>query len=155
MKNCIECGDEFEPKNPKGVFCGAACRQKDYRKRTAAFLKIARGKAKASDLESGLTEQAKKEIETVKIVDLPQRSFNGPKFPSTFNEDDPLSFDKLMQGMAPEGSLGSFAYALQSAQTLQELESVGFQIKKSTLSGVEKLKLHNLGQSIANDKFNF
>lgn len=32
MKKCKECGKDFEPKNPKGIFCSLSCRQKDYRK---------------------------------------------------------------------------------------------------------------------------
>lgn len=84
-----------------------------------------------------------------------QKRYDGPKLPASLKEDEPLSFDKLKQEMAPDGSYGGFAYALQSAPTLQVLENIGMQIKKSTLSGVEKLRLHNLGQQIANDKFNF
>lgn len=38
MKPCKECGIGFEPKNPKGVFCSAACRQKDHRRKVAAEL---------------------------------------------------------------------------------------------------------------------
>lgn len=40
MKQCKECGIEFEPKNPKGVFCSVACRQKDYRKKIADNLRF-------------------------------------------------------------------------------------------------------------------
>lgn len=36
MKQCKECGIDFEPKNPKGTFCSDACRQKDYRKKIEA-----------------------------------------------------------------------------------------------------------------------
>lgn len=40
MKQCKECGNDFEPKNPKGVFCSTACRQKDYRKKIAENLRF-------------------------------------------------------------------------------------------------------------------
>lgn len=33
MKQCIQCGGSFEPKNPKGKFCSDACKQKHYRNR--------------------------------------------------------------------------------------------------------------------------
>lgn len=42
MKECKQCGEEFEPKNPKGIFCTESCRQKDYRKRMGAIIKAAR-----------------------------------------------------------------------------------------------------------------
>jgi hypothetical protein len=35
MKQCKECGKDFEPKNPKGIFCSTICKQKDYRKKIA------------------------------------------------------------------------------------------------------------------------
>jgi hypothetical protein len=39
MKKCLECPKEFEPINPKGLFCSAACRQKNYRKKVAEKLR--------------------------------------------------------------------------------------------------------------------
>ncbi|MES1222433.1 MAG: hypothetical protein ABUT20_43465, partial [Bacteroidota bacterium] len=38
MKKCKECGKEFTPLNPKGLFCSLSCRQKDYRKNIKAEL---------------------------------------------------------------------------------------------------------------------
>lgn len=35
MKNCLVCGVEFEPKNPKGVYCSTKCRMKGMRKKKA------------------------------------------------------------------------------------------------------------------------
>jgi hypothetical protein len=43
MKNCLVCGKEFEPKNNKGVYCSQKCKQKDYRKQVAGFIKKGRG----------------------------------------------------------------------------------------------------------------
>jgi len=37
-KYCKECEAEFTPKNQKGTFCSAKCRQKDYRKRMSDFV---------------------------------------------------------------------------------------------------------------------
>lgn len=37
MKNCKQCGKEFEPKNPKGVFCSDKCRVYYNRKRKVKF----------------------------------------------------------------------------------------------------------------------
>ena len=31
MKKCIVCGDQFEPKNPKGVYCSPKCKMRDAR----------------------------------------------------------------------------------------------------------------------------
>ena len=36
MKQCKECGCDFQPKNQKGQFCSKICKQKDYRKKVAA-----------------------------------------------------------------------------------------------------------------------
>lgn len=38
MKQCMSCAIDFQPKNPKGIFCSAACRQKDYRIKIATKL---------------------------------------------------------------------------------------------------------------------
>lgn len=46
MKACIVCGKGFSPKNRKGVYCSAACRQRDYRvKRAAEYAEYKRWKA--------------------------------------------------------------------------------------------------------------
>lgn len=42
MKICLICGKEFEPKNPKGRFCSAKCRQKDYRNGVKKQLEVYR-----------------------------------------------------------------------------------------------------------------
>lgn len=44
MKQCLECKAEFEPKNPKGVFCSTKCRQKDYRRKINQIVKASRSK---------------------------------------------------------------------------------------------------------------
>jgi len=75
MIKCKICETEFQPKNKKGVFCSAKCRQKDYRKRMSDFIKIARG-AKI-DILDDLTETAKSEIVKVKIDDLPKVAETG------------------------------------------------------------------------------
>lgn len=67
-KYCKECEAEFTPKNQKGTFCSAKCRQKDYRKRMSDFIKIVRGLK--IDLLDGLTEEAKSEIASVQIGKL-------------------------------------------------------------------------------------
>jgi hypothetical protein len=46
MKKCIVCGNEFEPKNKKGVYCSQKCKQKDYRKQIAEIVKKGRSEDK-------------------------------------------------------------------------------------------------------------
>jgi len=62
MKQCLVCGVEFEPKNPKGVFCSNKCRQKEHRSRVNELLAEAR-KGKIVSVKIGKAkEQPKAEI---------------------------------------------------------------------------------------------
>lgn len=42
-KECKICGQPFEAKSAKGVYCSSICRQKDYRRRIAEVVEIGRG----------------------------------------------------------------------------------------------------------------
>jgi endogenous inhibitor of DNA gyrase (YacG/DUF329 family) len=60
MKQCKECGVQFEPKNGKGVFCSKKCKQKDYRKSVAGKLKLydqITQKAKNTEIGKRVMEQ--------------------------------------------------------------------------------------------------
>ena len=64
MIKCKECGNEFEPKNKKGVFCSNKCRQKDYRKSVNKILKQVRN--------NGISEKALIEIAKNATKNKPQ-----------------------------------------------------------------------------------
>lgn len=67
MKNCKECGKPFAPKNPKGIFCSLACRQKDYRKK------------KNKEFEGYRTAVANIKSQSVPLLEPPEKKQETPK----------------------------------------------------------------------------
>jgi hypothetical protein len=82
-----------------------------------------------------------------------EKAFDAPKLPSNFQDDEPLSFDKLKKKIAPQKGYDDFYRELDEAEELADLERVGLQIEKSALSWRDKQLLKTHGQQIANKKF--
>lgn len=147
MKHCLWCQEEFNPKKESALYCCDSCRVMAYQDRKKKGL--LKKEAFVQDQLSEVLTQMK-----AVLASIPTQ-FDGPKLPDNFMGDEPLSFGRLKQEMAQKGSYATFEQALRKAETLQELEKVGQDIKKSELLWKEKRDLENLGKQIAADKFNF
>ena len=96
-----------------------------------------------------------KNIKDKVILAPPQEGYDAPQLPENFKEDEPLSFDRLKQEAAEKGSKADYELRLHTAKDGEELQQIGREIDRSSLPRFEKQRLHAIGQSIYNDKFNF
>ena len=95
MKKCKECGVEFEPKNPKGIFCSNKCKQIDYRNSIKAKLELLKKMQGEKVDNKEVVPPAKENVEE-ELKDEPQHSHNS-------TSDSPkLKFATLLQ-MAKNG----------------------------------------------------
>lgn len=78
-----------------------------------------------------------------------------PKLPANFTADEPLSFEKLKQVLAVNPPRSDYETQLHAAECSEDLQKVGREIERSTLSRFEKQRLQAIGQAIFNEKFNF
>lgn len=82
-----------------------------------------------------------------------KQAYDGPKFPSSFQGDEPLSFKKLSQ-QEPENSVyDDLLKELQNAEAVEDLERVGRKVENSKLPFREKKQLHDAGKEIFNKRF--
>lgn len=88
-------------------------------------------------------------------LEPPQTQYDGPKLPSNFVADEPLSFDKLKEEAVIKEPKSDFESRLYAAECGEDLQLLGMEIDRSGLPRFEKQRLHTIGQRIYNDKFNF
>lgn len=81
-------------------------------------------------------------------------SYDAPKLPANYVDDEPLSFDKLRQQIALPAATNDFFDQMNKAQDLEEMEAIGRRIKASGMNWKDQQKYHAYGQQIANKKFN-
>lgn len=82
-----------------------------------------------------------------------EKGYDAPKLPDNFTADEPLSFAKMRQQIAPVVATNDFFTQMDKAQDLEELETVGRRIKASGMNWKEQQQYHNYGKMIANKKF--
>lgn len=147
MKECLWCKKEYSPKRDTSKFCSTSCRVMHHHK----FGK----KDKVTSVQMQVLYNAiMGKLGGINYAE-PQKSYDAPKFPSNFKEDEPLSFEKLKQEAAFKYPKSDYEIRLHSAGCSEDLQSIGREIERSSLSRFEKQRLQGIGQAIFNDKFNF
>lgn len=130
MGLCLQCNKWVTqtPGKKKKEFCNATCRSNyRYAKNKKSGIRIV-----ASELTPGVNSLQK----------LPP-----------IIEDDVLSFEKLKKQVPPQKGYEEYYKEMEGAEELHDLERVGRQMEKSSLSWREKQSLKAHGQQIANKKF--
>lgn len=148
MKKCIRCGNDFEPKKPKTVYCTDKCRTYAYRERQPKKVEI----LPPQEVYDGPKIDPKTQDEP--------RKFKGI---STFKNSPPTHVYKDPSGLkfitrrsvAPEGmeevkTYDEYASQLEKSNGIIEVETIMKSVKRdSDLSGKEKENLELIAKDVS------
>lgn len=83
QRNCIVCSEPFDSKNSRGVYCSAACKSSDHRRKKRADKTITIGRLEVTFTDVGDTKSYE-ELEAL------VRSFLNPEVLEAIHSDAPI-----------------------------------------------------------------
>lgn len=143
MKQCLNCQKEFEYKRNAAKFCSDKCR--------AAYNRAHPSQGVTKPQMQSLYTAVLEAVEKIQFY-VP-KEYDGPKLANI--QDEPLSFGKLKENLGSGNTFYDLQQKLYKAEYVEDLQKLYTEIEKSSISFLEKQKLHNIGKHIYNEKFNF